>query len=109
MKERLPRMEMLLVADFAFADQDFYTCTSLMARFQRVDGVEVCIKQAITGSKRFAQQHLAFIKDNFKFVSNGQWERPYGNDIPLKVIATFEKEDGEDPGFFITYETEPSK
>lgn len=85
--------DLILRAEYSLDDEQFYTCTNISTIFQRAEnGVEVCIRQIIKGSTKFASSNLSFIKDNFKWISEGKWEKlPYANS-PLKFVANFGKQ-----------------
>ena len=84
---------LILTSDFAIADEKFYTCHSIMAKFLRVEGEEICISELIVGGNEFAQQNISFIKDNFNLKSAKHWEKLlYGI---FKITATFKKENSD--------------
>ena len=82
---------LVLSTDFSLADEAFYKCTKIIASFQKGDGIEVCIRQGIAGSTKFAESNLAFIKDNFKLVGEGRWEKHYNNLPNIKIKVSFQK------------------
>ena len=92
---------LLLGSEFSIYDEKYYTCIAIYASFQRINGVEVCIKQTIAGGSEYAEPNLSYIKDNFKYVSNNEWERPYGEDIPLKIQAVFERINNDNYGGYV--------
>lgn len=86
--------QLMLKVEFALADGDFYKCSSITCVFYRFDGgVEVCSRQLIMGDLKNCYSNVAYIKDNFDFVSAGKWETKYPS-IPFKITATFEKKEG---------------
>lgn len=103
--------DLMLITDFALADEAYYQCLTMITVFDRVQGVEYCVKQVIDGSVKYAQSNLAYIKDNFKFVSDGKWEKPFAGDFNAKIVATFKRDDTNPkyPTYVITYELIPVK
>ena len=98
--------EMLLTAEFAMTDQPIFTCYFIMFSFQRTkEGAQICIAEVITGEVEYAEGNLNYIKDNFTRIPSetAKWERPFGNDLPYKIIAEFERKEGNYPSYVITY------
>lgn len=94
---------------FSLSDEIYYNCTGIIAKFQRNAGQEYCAEQYILGGVKFAQANLSFIKDNFTFVSVNRWEKKYADDVPFKMVVTFERKDGDFPSFVICYYLENAK
>jgi hypothetical protein len=101
--------DLMLSVEFALSDGGYYTCSSIMTRFERVKGIEICVTQGIVGSTEFAQGNLSFIKDNFEVVSEGRWKKPYGHSNRLEIAATFGRKEGEYPNYVILYEVQDVK
>jgi hypothetical protein len=69
-----PDGDLLLQADYGLKDEPFFGCFSLMFRFTRVSGNEICGRELIIGSAEYAQRNLNFVKDNFTSAQAGTWE-----------------------------------
>ncbi len=98
---------LILKSGFSISDEQFYTCTSIWTFFNRIQGTEICVNQRFLGGVEYAQSNLSFIKDNFEFVSEGRWQKPFGNSKKNKIVATFKRNDGEFPTYVIDYFFEP--
>ena len=96
--------DLTLACQFWGADEEFFKCLSIMAIFDRINGRELCVIQTIMGSVEYANIHLSYIKDNFKSTSAGKWEKPFGGENKLKIVATFERISTTVELFKITYE-----
>ena len=96
--------DLMLVCMFWIEDEPFFKCLAITAAFDRVDGKEYCVSQTIMGSEEYANYHLGYVKDNFKVITPGRWERPLGGNNKLKIVANFKRINGETPMFEITYE-----
>lgn len=94
--------DLTLKVDFSIYDEQFYKCLAIWAIFQRVNGTEYCSKQLILGSSEYAEYNLAFIKDNFKRVSDNSWEYIPEN-TNYKYVATLEVKSGDYPSYSILY------
>jgi hypothetical protein len=81
---------LILENAFILEDEAYYSCYSVLTRFLRIKGTEICVKEVIVGTKAYAQKNLVYIKDNFNFVSNSKWEQPFVELPNLKITATFE-------------------
>lgn len=98
--------EMFLTAEFALVDQPIFTCYAIMVLFQRSpNGTQICTTEVITGNPEYAEGNLNYIKDNFNRVPNQQatWEKQYANGLPIKLMADFERKEGDTPAYVITY------
>lgn len=98
-----------LECGYSIFDEEYYTCTFLLVGFQRFSGTEVCTNQTISGSVEYAQSNLSFIKDNFKLVSAQRWENPFSSSNKFKMVATFERREGDYPVYVIDYFVEEVK
>lgn len=83
---------MIFKASFSLVDEDFYKCTSIFFVFERIKGVEFCVKQVVSGHVEYASSHLNLIKDNFVSISEGLWEKPLNEDNSIKIIAKLKRE-----------------
>jgi hypothetical protein len=97
--------DLTLTIEFSISDQQFYNCIGVTAGFQRSpSGVEICTNEFVWGSTEYADANMAYVKDNFKFVSNNIWEKPlYGDTRNLKIKAKFDRIEGNYPSFMISY------
>lgn len=98
--------EMVLIAEFATSDQPIFGCYFIMVLFQRTkDGNQICISEKISGEVQYADGNLNYIKDNFTRIPSetAKWEKPFGYDLTFKIIAEFERRDGNYPSYVITY------
>ncbi len=76
-----------LSTSYSLADQDFYKCLNLVFVFTRIDGMEFCSQQVLSGHPKKAESNLNFVKDNFTLVAPNTWEKPYRPGYKLQ--ATF--------------------
>jgi|SRR5690348_3178118 len=97
--------DMILSVEYAIDDESYYTCSSIMTRFARLKGEEFCDREYVMGSTEFATSNLDFIKDNFKFVSENNWEKILVPDH-FKIVASFEKQENS---YLIKYELQEIK
>ena len=90
--------------EFALCDQKYYSCLAIIAIFLKENGIVRCGYQRIVGDFQFEDQNLSFLKDNFDFVSDSLWEKPYSLDKTRKIKATYEQKIIDNtPKYFITY------
>ena len=94
---------LILKVEFSMSDEKYYNCSGIVVGFQRFNGQEICINQMLWGIAEYAQSNSSYIKDNFEVVSDGEWEKPFGNSGNYKIVATFQRQDGNPPGFIIIY------
>lgn len=95
--------DLILTCDYAINEEHLYKCLKAGFRFSYVKGTNICIVQSITGSEKYAQENLEFIRENFTKVSDGKWEWELA-DYNFKIYAKFERIDGESPMFKVKYE-----
>ena len=94
--------DLMLSVDFDANEEIIFNCISIIARFSRVDGEEICMSQMIIGSQTNASSNINFIKDHFRRVEEGKWEHPFSD--KTKITVTYEKgEDGIFKGYTIYY------
>lgn len=89
---------------FSPDDESYYGCQVVMFIFLRSNGNEICMKQAIIGTSEYAQSNLNFVKDNFKYLAPGIWEKNTDSFLLFKVKATFERKNTQPSTFTLTYE-----
>lgn len=106
-RDMSPDGYLILKSFYSLDDEGYYKCSSIFLWFTRIKGVEYCIQQIILGDIKYAQDNMAFIKDNFTKNNDGKWEKQYSqssiNNV-VKVLASFERIEGNHPTFKITYE-----
>lgn len=95
--------DLTFVSTFSITQESKLNCYAIMTLFQRVNGIEICIKQKIIGSLEFANYNLSYIKDNFKFVSENKWEKSFPFAPKFKNIATFLRNNEDPKSYNITY------
>jgi len=96
--------DMVLIAKFPLSDQPIFGCYFIMVLFQRTpNGNQICTSEKISGEVQYADWNLNFIKDNFTRIPSetAKWEKPFG--LTFKIIAEFERQDGNLPSYVITY------
>ena len=95
--------DLILSFDYLIKDEHIYGCYLITLKFMRVNGKEICIYQIISGSIQYAESHLNYIKDNFKYISPKEFELEFNS--TFKITASFERDEGEhSPSFRIIYE-----
>ncbi len=92
--------------DSYLGDETYWHFYAIIIFFKRINGIEICTTQMIMGSLEFAQYNLSYVKDNFHFVSENVWEKPWVLLPQFKILAKFIRRDGAYPGFTISYELE---
>ena len=94
---------------FDTSDEAFFSCSSLQFGFTEVDGVNFCTSQLVMGTVKYSQANLAYIRKNFKYVSQRMWTKMYKKDIPIVIEVTFDREAGNDGVYMIMYQARQSK
>ena len=101
--------ELVLKCEFSGTDQSLYGFIEIAAKFQRINGIEFCMSTFFYGSSEYAQNHLAYIKDEYKNIGEGKWQKNFVNNKYL-VEVTFKREThGKYSQFNIEYELEDAK
>lgn len=100
--------DLVLENDFATDDESYYNCNFLGFIFARYHGIEICVREFISGSVEYAESNLNYIQDNFIFISPNNWEFSYRitNGVMFKTIATFKRFEGQYPTYTILYEAQ---
>ncbi|MET4084176.1 hypothetical protein ABIB40_004150 [Pedobacter sp. UYP30] len=99
--------DMTMKVELPMNEESIFNCLSITAIFHRLkNGDEVCVKQGVFGSDNSVQNNLAFIKDNFTFISDGLWKEPTEKEVPVEIFASFNKKENS---YMIIYELENKK
>jgi hypothetical protein len=81
----------MLTADYGLADEPYLKCHSIIVRFKRIDGLEICVLQGILGKAEYGVDNINYIKDNFKEMDTGIWQTTIRiGTVDIKVKASLE-------------------
>jgi len=85
--------DLVLEASFSIYDQEYYKCLYIWTKFRRINGIEFCYMQTITGDIKYANSHLEYIKDNYADMGDGTWELPKEYENQPRRTVKFTKTD----------------
>lgn len=87
--------DLILTAEYALSDENFYTCSYLRTIFKRVKGANYCVLQQLMGTDSYLIPNINYIKDTFKEMTDSKWEIPYYGNKNAIISARFEKGDAD--------------
>lgn len=70
---------MVLNLELPSSEEEEFSCLSIIVKFVRVNGKELCYIERILGSQNYAQANFSYIKDNYQYVSEGTWKQSLKN------------------------------
>lgn len=105
-KDITPSGDLILKNDFAIADEDFYSCTHIETKFQRLKGVDYCVMEIIMASKKDMLFLLEDIKDRYTKIADNKWQFEPPAFPEVRVIATYKQPEDNSEYSFLIYELE---
>lgn len=85
----------MLIADYAIDDEIYLKCYSIITRFKRIMGKDICTLQLIMGTTEYGMTNINYVKDNFIEIKTAEWQgtiRDGYGDLKVRVKLTTEKD-----------------
>jgi len=75
---------LLLSTQFDIKYESYFKVQYIIFKFQRLDGIEICVLQDIACSQKYSYDNLVTVKDTYELKSPGIWEKK----LPGNMLLT---------------------
>lgn len=80
---------LILTETFGIDDERFYTCYDLIFKFIRLGPFNVCVREDVLSTGKYAAPNIDYIKNNSaQKISDNKWEMKGPPELPIFIDAT---------------------